>query len=218
MSDTKILSAEDRLQVQMFAQANASGRFSEWPLLQVAVRNFMDSHAAQAQRIEELSCELVAERLSHSITSGERDRQYECNAEFIARMAQLEQEREKFRLMSSVADRLQQERDAALQRAEVADAQLNETWVDENQTAWTRPTAWAYAQVCKGREADRVLLRQIREALPAERAREIAERLTKYCIHWRNESGTIVSDEACLGCRETGAALRAYAALVEEKP
>jgi hypothetical protein len=28
-------------------------------------------------------------------------------------------------------------------------AELNEVWVDEHGTAWTRPTAWAYAQVCR---------------------------------------------------------------------
>lgn len=28
-------------------------------------------------------------------------------------------------------------------------AKLNETYIDENNTIWTRPTAWAYYSVCK---------------------------------------------------------------------
>jgi hypothetical protein len=28
-------------------------------------------------------------------------------------------------------------------------AELSETWMDDNGTTWTRPTAWAYAQACR---------------------------------------------------------------------
>jgi hypothetical protein len=31
----------------------------------------------------------------------------------------------------------------------------DETWTDECGTVWTRPTAWAYAQVCRANEAKR---------------------------------------------------------------
>lgn len=37
------------------------------------------------------------------------------------------------------------------------EAQLNETHTDESGTVWTRPTAWAYWQVCQAREAGKRL-------------------------------------------------------------
>ena len=47
-------------------------------------------------------------------------------------------------LQATLAER---ERDIAKLKAE-----LNETFVDEKETVWTRPTAWAYAMVCKARD------------------------------------------------------------------
>lgn len=46
---------------------------------------------------------------------------------------------------------LKAERDAA-----------NETWTDENGLCWTRPTAWAYAQSCKKRDAAQTEVARLR--------------------------------------------------------
>lgn len=61
---------------------------------------------------------------------------------------------------------MQRRIEAERERDQLA-TELNETHVDENGTAWTRPTAWAYMQVCKARDkhADRV--KTLEDALQA---------------------------------------------------
>lgn len=60
-------------------------------------------------------------------------------------------------------------------------AQLNEVHTDENGTAWTRPTAWAYMQVCKARDKHAERARAIEQerdtwkANCAEAIRQLAE-------------------------------------------
>ena len=51
------------------------------------------------------------------------------------------------------------------QRIEELEKELRDVWVDEHQTAWTRPTAWAYAQVCKALNAQKQQNAALREAL-----------------------------------------------------
>lgn len=51
-------------------------------------------------------------------------------------------------IMPAVILECQREKD----RADRLDSKLNETFTDEQGTVWTRPTAWAYAQVCKALE------------------------------------------------------------------
>lgn len=54
----------------------------------------------------------------------------------------------------------ERERDIAKLKAEI-----NEVWVDEHGTAWTRPTAWAYAMVCKARDTHEQQVARLRELL-----------------------------------------------------
>ena len=42
---------------------------------------------------------------------------------------------------------------SALRECTAALAALSETWTDENGTTWRPPTAWAYAQCCRVRDA-----------------------------------------------------------------
>lgn len=42
---------------------------------------------------------------------------------------------------------------------------LKEVWVDENQTAWTRPTPWAYAQACKLRDKLQARVKELEDKL-----------------------------------------------------
>ena len=50
-------------------------------------------------------------------------------------------------------------------RVKALEAELNETWVDDKDTVWTRPTAWAYAQVCRVKDEQKARLRTMEEAL-----------------------------------------------------
>ena len=75
--------------------------------------------------------------------------------------------------------------DTAVRELAKVKAELNETWIDEHQTVWTRPTAWAYMQVCKAHDkhqarADRAEavykeLAQIVEGLPKLNNLEIGD-------------------------------------------
>lgn len=44
----------------------------------------------------------------------------------------------------------------------------DETHVDENGVTWTRPTAWAYMQVCKARDKHAARVRLLEDALRDE--------------------------------------------------
>ena len=44
-----------------------------------------------------------------------------------------------------------------------AQSELNETWVDERGTVWRRPTAWAYAQVCRVKDEQRETIRRLEQ-------------------------------------------------------
>ncbi len=57
------------------------------------------------------------------------------------------------------------------------DLHRHEVFVDENGTAWIRPTAWAYHQVCKARDAKQAAIAELIEALTpfAQCADQISE-------------------------------------------
>lgn len=74
---------------------------------------------------------------------------FKCNQEIVKQACKTEQ--------------LQQQLVAANQRAEQAEAKLNETYTDEHGTVWTVPTAWAYAAVCKANDRKRDALREIKK-------------------------------------------------------
>lgn len=65
---------------------------------------------------------------------------------------------------------------------DILKANLNEMWVDEKGTVWTRPTAWAYAMVCKARDAWQG--KQELAAKQVARLREFVEMVVEVSMHW----------------------------------
>jgi DNA repair exonuclease SbcCD ATPase subunit len=103
----------------------------------------IDSLTARLREVEQESLRFVRERnddreLCKDLRTLLADRD--------AQLAHVTEERELFKVDYLKASQLT--RVVREQLAEVMQ-ELNATWVDEHQTAWRRPTAWAYAQVCR---------------------------------------------------------------------
>lgn len=72
---------------------------------------------------------------------------------------------------------------------------LNETYVDENDTTWTRASAWAYAMACKALEKNRLRVHQLEEsnAKMQQNIFELVNALEKVTTE-RNESDLLLKD------------------------
>lgn len=66
-------------------------------------------------------------------------------------------------------------------------SELNEVFVDERETAWTRPTAWAYAQVCKALDKKVKEITELREALRIGFNRQLFERPPCYICGYNGQ-------------------------------
>ncbi len=58
---------------------------------------------------------------------------------------------------------------AAQEKTKKAQAELHETWIDERGTVWTRPTAWAYAQVCRVKDEQKETITRLEDRLEESR-------------------------------------------------
>ena len=98
--------------------------------------------------------------------------------------------------------------DTAVRELAKVKAELNETWIDEHQTVWTRPTAWAYMQVCKAHD---------KHQARADRAEARVKELEQYCRDQdRNREDAIIEALEKQECAE--AAYKELAQLVEGLP
>jgi len=116
------------------------------------VKKTADTQEAARIEIERLTAKVEA--LEDEDRAHEYIQQLEQQVhDLTARLREVEEERdEAVRMVEGVMSELKLERRQLADRdAQLAalTAELEEAWVDEHQTAWRRPTAWAYAQVCR---------------------------------------------------------------------
>lgn len=71
------------------------------------------------------------------------------------------------------------------QQLAAAKAELAETYTDEHGTVWTRPTAWAYAAVCKANDKNREAKEQAEAQCAAMRN---CDNCNKWCMKQPNNS------------------------------
>lgn len=114
-------------------------------------------------------------------------------------------------MLRETITRLQNTVAAAREETKKAQSELNEMWVDGRGTVWTRPTAWAYAQVCRVKDEQKETITRLEDRL--EKMTEGYKRVEKHkhqLLHAVDEALTVYhTDLACGLIREWKARLTA---------
>lgn len=129
-----------------------------------AVRK-LDAHdAEQRQTIEVLTKERDKYKMEAlvkfdcQVCSGALEKENEDLRQTIAtlteRVRELENVQTDYNMLVVIANRITKEN-------VMLKAELNEQWVDEKGTVWTRPTAWAYAQACRVMHENKERVREL---------------------------------------------------------
>lgn len=138
--------------------------------------------------IEQLAQENDALRAQIEWLTAERDIQYMAVQARAAQLTQLQAtlarvEGERDRMIDTLKDYDQRDYlqlKQMQQRLAQAEQALNETWTDERDEVWRRPTAWAYAQTCRAlhqaeQEKDRLRAENAQLQIDLARAAEQME-------------------------------------------